>query len=176
MIVSANILYVMSEGPDNIKVLGQLIKLAKQHHARLTLLDVIDSLPPSRRMLITSVPPGELRNIVVENRLEQLETLVSRIGSDGVELRSHVRFGGHAKEIVRAAAEGGYDLVIKSPEKGGVDRYLMRRCHCPVWLLTPEEYDASGQLIPTRFPESRINRGKPPVTLSHFSGNGSQIT
>ncbi len=176
MIVSANVLYVVSEGPDNIKVLGQLIRLAKQRHASLTLLDVIDSLPPSRRMLVTSIPPGDLKNIVVEDRLEQLETLVSRMGSDGAELRSQVRFGGQGKEIVRAAAEGGYDLVIKSPEKGGVDRYLMRHCHCPVWLLTPEEYDASGQLIPTRFPDPGINRGKPPIELGHFSGNGSQVT
>ena len=163
---STNILYVMSSDQDNIKVLGQLIDLAKEQHAKLTLLDVIGSLPPSSRMLITSIPTGDLRNMVVENRLEQLESLVSRIGSDGIELQPHVLFGNHSKEIARAAADGRYDLVIKHPEKGNADRNLMRRCHCPVWLLTPSQYDAAGQLIRTRFFEPDMNQGKSPVTFS----------
>ena len=170
MMGSTNILYVMNGDQDNIKVLGQLVDLAKEHHARLTLLDVIDSLPPSSRMLITSISTGDLRNMVVENRLEQLETLVSRIGSDGIELRAHVLFGNHSKEIARAAAEGRYDLVIKRPENVSADRYLMRRCHCPVWLLTPDQYDAAGQLIRTRLSEPGIAQGKSPVTFSIPTG------
>ena len=147
MVLDRNMLYVMSADPNNLRILGQVIRFAQEHHARLTLLDVIDSLPRASRMLITSVPTSNLRNGIVRNRLEQLEMLVSRIGSGAVELRARVLFGHRAKQIVHETKDGGYDLVIKSPERGGTDRYLLKHSECPVWLLQPDDYDAAGQCL-----------------------------
>lgn len=149
---SMNILYVMRADLNNIKILGQVIKFAQQHQASLTLLDVIESLPASSRMLVTSVPAGELRDSVVRDRLAQLEELILRIGSGTDELRPCVLFGNHAKTIAREAEQGGYDLVIKSPEEGRTDRHLLQNCDCPVWLLTPDNYDSAGQIISSHSP------------------------
>ena len=159
MALSRNMLYVMSKNLDNIKILGQVIKFAKEHSASLTLLDVIESLPRSSRMLITSVPTIDLRDDLVNNRLEELEALVARFRSDSVALRPRVRFGNQARQIAHEADEGGYDLVIKSPGKSRMDKYLQRHCSCPVWLLKPDDYDASGQLVPNCCPQiAGINR------------------
>ena len=148
----SNMLYVMSPDPDNIRVLGQVIKFAGECHARLTLFDVIDSLPRTSRMLVTSVPIDNLRNGIVRNRLEQLEMLVSRMESGTVELRARVLFGHRAKQIMHEAKDSGYDLVIKSPERGRTDRFILKHCACPVWLLQPDDYDAAGQLQATHSP------------------------
>ncbi len=147
-----NILYVMSADLNNFKILGQVIKFAQHNQASLTLLDVIDSLPASSRMLITSVPAGELRNSVVRDRLQQLEDLISRLGSDAVEMRPRVLFGNHAKEIARETAQGGYDLMIRRADEGRTDRYLLRNSDCPVWLLKASDFDAAGQILPSRSP------------------------
>lgn len=153
MMSSMGILYVMNGDLNNMKIFGQVINFAKQNLADLTLLDVIDSLPRSSRMLITSVPTADLRDSIVHERLDQLEALVSRIGSGSGDLRSRVLFGNHAKEIAHEAAEGGYDLVIKSAEKGPTDKYLLRKCSCPVWLLEPDDYDVYGQIAATHCPQ-----------------------
>ena len=170
--LSKKILYVMNADPDNIKVLGQVIKFAGERRASVTVLDVIDSLPPTSRMLITSVPAGDLRDSLVRSRLDQLETLIARLGSDAVELRPRVLFGKHAKQIVSEANDGGYDLVIKSPESGGADRYLLKHCHCPVWLLLPGDYDAAGQLLPSHGPELAVANDTLPPRFSPPTGSG----
>ena len=152
MTLSTNMLYVMSRDLNNIKILGQVIKLAKERKASLTVLDVIDSLPRANRMLITAVPTADLRDNLVSCRLGELEALVSRFGSDANALQPRVTFGDRATEIVREAADGAYDLVIKNPGRRRTDRDLLQNCSCPVWLLKPDDYDAAGQLIASRCP------------------------
>ena len=155
MALSTNMLYVMSRDLNNIKILGQLIKFAKEHAASLTLLDVIESLPRSSRMLITAVPTVDLRDNAVQNRLDELEALIDKFRSDSVALQPRVLFGSQARKIAREAADGGYDLVIKNPGRARTDRYLQRNSSCPVWLLGPDDYDAAGQLVAARCPLRR---------------------
>ena len=170
MMRSTSILYVMSGGLHNIKTIGQVMMFANIHQASLTLLEVIDSLPPSTRMLITAEFTADLRDRLVRNRLGQLEALVSRIRQDSGELRSRVRFGSHAKEIEREAAEGGYDLVIKKSQQGRTDKHLLRNCNCPVWLLKPDDYDASGLLLASRAPQFALKEKKLAVEPSLATG------
>lgn len=142
----ASILYVIDGDLSNMNVLDEVKFLAKEHQASLTLLDVIESLHRTDRMAITYMPTGEIRNRIVAKRLNQLEELISMIGQDNDDLRPRVLFGKRAREIAREAAEGGYDLVIKTPEKGRTDKYLLRNCKCPLWLLQPDDYDTAGQI------------------------------
>lgn len=142
----ANILYIINKDLCDMKVLDQVKILANEHQATLTLLDVIESLPRSDRMSITYMPTREIRNRVVANRLNQLEELISMVGQDNDDLRPRVLFGKRSREITREAAEGGYDLVIKTPEKGRTDKYLMHNCTCPLWVLKPGDYEANGQI------------------------------
>lgn len=152
MTVLKNILYVMSSGLDNIRILGQVVRFAEERAASLTVVDVIDALPRSSRMLVTAVPTTDLRDQVVRARLDELEQLVSRLGTGSLVLRPLALFGNPAREIVREAADGSYDLVIKSHGKIGTDRFLRRNCSCPVWVLQPGDYDDAGQLVATGCP------------------------
>ena len=163
MAPSLHILYVLSEDQNNLKTLGQVIEFARKHHAKLTLLDVIDSLPSSKRMLITSVPTGELKNRVVRDRLAQLMDLSSRFGADSYELRPRVLFGNPVKEVAHEASTGGYHLVIKISNKDRTDKRLLNNCSCPVWILKPDDYDDCGQLIASRFPRVTINNINPAI-------------
>ena len=152
MTVFKNILYVMSSGLDNVRILGQVIRFAEAKAASLTVIDIIDALPRSSRMLVTAVPTADLRDHVVRARLDELEQLVSRLGTGSLVLRPLALFGNPAREIVREAADGSYDLVIKSRGKAGTDRYLQKNCGCPVWVLQPDDYDDAGQLVTTGCP------------------------
>lgn len=144
---SASILYVMGSHSSDIKSLEQAIVLAKESQASVTVLDIVEALPRSTRMLITAVPSGELKNTVVAKRLRQIGELVSMIKPESIDLHVRVQFGNRAKEIVREAAAGRYDIVIKHPEKGRTDKYLSRHCTCLLKLLKADGSLVSGESL-----------------------------
>ena len=143
----ASILYVMGSRPGDIKDLEQAIVLAKESQARVTVLDIVESLPPASRMLITAVPSGELKNSVLAGRQEQLEGLLSMIRPDGVDLRVRVLFGNRAREISHEATAGSYDVVVKQQETGRIDKYLSRNCSTSLQLLKSDGSLASGESL-----------------------------
>lgn len=108
--------------------------------------------------MITCMPINELKNRTLQNRLVQLEALISIIESRSRKLRARTSFGNRAKEIVSEATQGNYDLVIKRSEKGSTDRRVLGNCLCPVWVLKPEDYTESGQIMVSNLPQitSRI--------------------
>jgi nucleotide-binding universal stress UspA family protein len=137
----ARLLFVMDDVPGDMKNLKQALDIEKERESVVRVLCVMESLPRADRMLVTALTTGELKERVVARRRQQLQELISTITPKGVDLQVKVRFGSRAKEIVREAAEGDYDLVIKHPEHGRTDPYLSRHCSCPVQLL-----NASGSL------------------------------
>lgn len=147
-----NVLYVMVDGLDGMATLKQVLLLAEKYQFDLTLLDVTESLPISARMLITAMPPNDLKRWVLDKKIAQLDALVSMIESPSCKLRASAAIGNRADEIVREALEGDFDLVIKSVEKGSTDRRLLRKCKCPVWVLETDDFTGSGQLIPSNSP------------------------
>lgn len=105
-------------------------------------------------------PPGDLARIAraaqidaaaIERDLEEaaqgrIEAALTRVAITPAP-RSEVRAGKAFIEIVRHAQAHGYDLVMKAIEAHGrfphtlfasTDQHLLRKCHCPVWLLRPE--------------------------------------
>ena len=134
-----SILYIMDDEMSGMKALEYVMLLARDHRAKVTLLDVIEKLPSSTRMLVTAMSPGDLRDIAIHKKSHQLEELASRMDCGSCKLRTQVLFGNPVKEIVSAATDGGYDLVIKRPGKNRTDNYLLRNCKCPVLLLKPED-------------------------------------
>ena len=144
---SANILFVMGGKPGDTSCLRQAIVIAKESNSSLTVLDVMESLPRSARMLVTAMPAGELRNSVLSKRQDQLEELLSMIKPDAVDMRVRVRFGNRAREVAREAADGGHDVVVKCAERGRTDRYLSNNCNCPVQLLKSDGSLVSGESL-----------------------------
>ena len=143
----SSILYIMDNEMSGMQALEYVMLLARDHRANVTLLDVIEKLPSSTRMLVTAMAPGDLRDGAIHKKSGQLEELASMLDCGPGELRTRVLFGKPAKEIVREATAGGYDLVIKRPGKHRTDNYLQRNCSCPVLLLKSEDCQTYGEAL-----------------------------
>lgn len=148
----ARVLFAMDGESDQFETLKQVLDLAENHQLALTLFDVTEKVDPANRFLITAQPLGVLRDRTLRNRLRNLEALVSMIERRSCTLQARTSFGNRAKEIVSEAARGNHDLVIKRREKGSTDQRVMRDCQCPVWVLGPEDFTESGQIIAANAP------------------------
>ena len=145
----SSILYIMDDEMSGRRALEYVMLLARDHRANVTLLDVIEKLPSSSRMLVTAMAPGDIRDSVIHRKSGQLKEVASMLDCGPGDLRTQVRFGNPAKEAVREAADGGYDLVIKRPGKHRIDNYLQRNCRCPVLLLKPEDCQTFDEALAT---------------------------
>ncbi len=161
----ARILYVIDSKLNSMQVIAQVMKHAKACQASVTLLDVIESLPPHTRMLVTSMYPNDLINNIRERRLAELEAFISMIVSDSAESTARVLFGNRAKEIARESAEGDYDLVIKISGKPRTDKYLTRNCSCPVWLLKQDDHEANEKIFASLATRLSAKDNKQPMDI-----------
>ena len=150
---NAKVLYVMDGDFSEFETLKQVLDLAEEYRLELTFFDIVQKIERPARFLITSMPFSDLRDRVLRKRLGQLEALISMINHRSCKLRARTSFGDRAKEIVTEAREGNYDLVIKRCEKGSSDKRVLRNCQCPVWVLKPEDYTESGQIIVSKMPQ-----------------------
>ena len=150
---NAKVLYVMDGNFREFETLKQVLDLAEEYQLDLTLFDVVQRIDRPARLMITSMPPSDLRDRALRNRLGHLEALISMIKRRSCKLRARTSFGNRAKEIVTEATKGNYDLVIKRYERGSADKRVLRNCQCPVWVLKPEDYTESGQIIVSDLPK-----------------------
>jgi universal stress protein A len=115
-------------------------ELARRHHARVTLLHVVQQIP--------DVEAGELREFY--RRLERvsarrLERVASRFTARGVPVGVTVRIGEPAREIVAIAAKKRVDLIVMGSHKvvpgrratgWGTTSYKVGIfCRCPILLV-----------------------------------------
>ncbi len=127
--------------------LGRALELARHVGASLTLVDVVPEVPRHARLFL----PEDLQTLLVTERTERLQALATRVGGalgPPVAVKTDVRVGQPAIEIVRAVLRDGYDVVLRShassadrhprPLFDAVDMQLLRKCPCPVWLVGPD--------------------------------------
>lgn len=98
--------------------------------------------------LITVMNPIELQEIVVKERVSQLEKLVKPARKKGIQISTKVLIGKPFLEIIHEVLRHHHDLVIKSAEGksrarqllfGSIDMHIMRKCPCPVWVIKPSK-------------------------------------
>ncbi len=138
-----NILCVMT--PDSGEtILGRAAKLAENHQARLTALEVIDDIPPDTAAYSRALWPEDFRQRITVTRQERLrEEIASRTSE--IPVRVRVLIGTPFLEIIREVLRHEHDLVIKQAESGGLlnrmfgsdDMHLLRKCPCPLYLVKP---------------------------------------
>jgi len=150
---NAKVLYVMDGNFSEFETLKQVLDLADEYQFELTLFDIVHTIDRPARLMITSMPPNELRDRALRKRLGRLEALISMIKHRSCKLRARTSFGNRAREIVTEATKCNYDLVIKRCEKGSADKRVFRNCQCPVWVFKPEDYSESGQIIFSNLPK-----------------------
>jgi nucleotide-binding universal stress UspA family protein len=141
-----NILLVCNFDAKQHMAVERAVSLARQNEARLTVFTVLKELPADARMAITSMPPQELLELVINDRQEKVDALAADMGRQGVDARTRVVTGTPFLEIVRQVLRDKHDLVILAAEgKGGLKErlfgstsmHLMRKCPCPVWVVKP---------------------------------------
>ncbi len=143
-----NILVLADGGNGQKNAIEHAAQLAKSNRASLTLIDVLES----GSMI---VPTGDMQKSVtalqedlIRLRSVELEELAATVKEqhDGIDVTSSVEVGQAAIEVIRQVLRNKHDLVIKSAD-GQVSRFhvlfgstelkLLRKCPCPVWLITP---------------------------------------
>jgi nucleotide-binding universal stress UspA family protein len=128
-----NILMIYAQRVGDEAALARATELAKGNAARLTIVQVLDSVAePSTEFLA--------------ERQAQLERLSVSVRHEGVEVSTRVLRGREFLEIVRLVIRDGFDLVVMAADSveglraltfGTTSMHLMRKCPCPVWVMKP---------------------------------------
>jgi len=140
-------LLVGNEAPAS-HVLERAIALAWRNDARLTVAGVVDTLPREMQRLVPALGPEDLLELATEERLAQLEHLVEPGRREGLEIGTRVLCGRPFLEVIREVMREGHDLVMMMAEEkgelgeslfGSTSMHLMRKCPCPVWVMSPAQ-------------------------------------
>lgn len=151
-----NILLVL-HGKNNEEAVKRAFTLAKNNKAKLTIVDVLEELPRTMKDYLKIVSVQELKKIVAEERVSEIQTLIKSIETKK-RLKPTVKtlVGKPHIEIIKEVLRNKHDLVMKTPEgKGGtketlfgsIDINLMRKCPCAVWIIKPTKSTKYSRIL-----------------------------
>jgi len=145
----SNILLTADAARADSIALRRATTLAPNNQASLTLVDSVDSIPTEMQIALTAITSAELVDMVVSEKPEQLEKVVTCSAKSGVDIETNVLIGKPFLEVIRKVLRNRHDLVIRRVEPsasvkdvllGSTDMHLMRKCPCPVWIIKPPEH------------------------------------
>jgi universal stress protein E len=150
-----NILLVDEGGAERKAALERAITLAKRNQAALTVVGILEGLPPKLPQ-IQGLEPATLQEMAIQERREQLENLVAPLRREGMKLTSNVLIGTPFLAIIREVLRNHHDLVMLNAEgnKGlkemifsSTEMHLMRKCPCPVWVTKPTHLTPYARIL-----------------------------
>ena len=130
--------------------------LAKENHARLTIVHAIKEFPNSWHHLYVDDKPVDVKKLVMEDQQERLDKIASSVHSLGVHPKTRLLEGEPFVEIIRDVIENHRDLVIMTVDKkpgwrefffGNTVSAMMRDCPCPVLALKPKEQKGFKKIL-----------------------------
>lgn len=137
------ILVILKNCSSETMALRRAIKLAREHNASLKLMKVVEELP---WYAPTVWPiPEDLFRLELEEIREELADIAHRLRSEGLNVTYEAVPGKKYIKVVREVLREGHDLVLKEAESqpnfvfGSTDLHLMRKCPCPVWVISPRQ-------------------------------------
>jgi nucleotide-binding universal stress UspA family protein len=140
-----NILVAAAPGHVDTAVLHDTIRFARRNHARLTLLDVMDPLPPWRRSVNIEGRIVEVQDLLMQDRSDRFRHVIETAGG-GHDVGVHITTGKPFVEVIRWVVDHQCDLVIvgepehdheRRPGIGAGVMQLLRKCPVPVWVMRP---------------------------------------
>lgn len=138
-----DILFVAGLKVNDDAALTRTIELAVSNDARVTLLGVYPVAPENAVSTVGEVDIN-INALLHEIWRKRLDELADRLRSMSVECEVLLKSGVEFRTIVQTSIERNHDLVVKTigePEGpmerafNSVERHLMRKCECPVWLI-----------------------------------------
>ncbi len=130
--------------------------LAKENHARLTIVHAIKELPSSGHQLYVDDKPVDVKKLVMEDQQERLDEIATSVHRLGVHPKTRLLEGEPFIEIVRDVIENQRDLVIMTVDKkpgwrefffGNTVSAMMRNCPCPVLALRPTDHPGFKKIL-----------------------------
>ena len=132
-------------GPAATPALQTALRLARQHHASLTLLHVLVPLERARGADVDHVPGSILAQMAYARTPEVRQWLAALVETDdAVHVTYHITAGALVTEIVNTATSVKADLIVMGRcERRGVPRWLarhvtedvVRHAPCPVLIV-----------------------------------------
>jgi len=140
-----NILCVVRTDAKHNAALEHAVKLAENNQASLTVVEIIDEIPPNTKLFVRNQSPFDIQEMIVAEHQKKLEEMVSSL-SNKIEIELKVLTGKLFLEVIYEVLRNGHDLVVKTAENGGLldrlfgsdDMHLLRKSPCPVWLVKPQ--------------------------------------
>lgn len=152
-----NILIVCDENSAHENAFHRVRSLASDPAVRLTLVDVIDSVPGNLSQLFpfrAGSSAAEVETEVVEAHRERLEGLAEELRAHQIRVGCEVLMGTPVVEVMRKVERDGHDLVVKGAERSrsrpflsDPDITLSRKCGCPVWILNSAADERSRRIL-----------------------------
>jgi universal stress protein E len=149
-----NMLCVINSETVGVPALERAVALCARNQARLTVVEVIERRATDIALPTDEGLPGDLRAAVVKAHTQTLDRLVEPYRSRA-DVTTRVLIGVPFLSVIREVLLRQYDLVIKNPDSpdwldrvfGSDDMHLLRKCPCPVWLLTPDAPAAYRRIL-----------------------------
>jgi nucleotide-binding universal stress UspA family protein len=139
----SNILVHVDTRKDAHPILDRAVEFARNHHAALTMVDIVPEVPWS---VLPGANVGEMRQALVEKKKTAIEHLVADARSQGAKAEGKVLEGRTSAEIIAEVERSRHDLVMKDARGlasrrlgflGTTATRLMRFCPCTVWAFRP---------------------------------------
>lgn len=162
--------------PNGTAVLQRAVRLAKETHARLTVVEVIPALPD---VYPIAVPPAsgmtlaDLYQATLQQSREHLEQLIKPWHHKSLTMEIKLLTGTPFLEIIKKVLRDQHDLVMtsvmtkskaRSKLTGTTALRLIRKCPCPVWVVTDAHDHPYRQIMAAVDMEPR-QKGK--QTINH---------
>lgn len=142
-----NILCVIEAEAEQRWVLERAVALAQSQQARLTVLTVLEPVPP-----VAGIVPQNVEQALAQRFVGHVAALLQAIPG-AMAPQAKAVFGRGYLEVIHEVLRHGYDLVLKPARAdadlrsvlfGSNDMHLLRKCPVPVWLLK------EGSAVPYR--------------------------
>ena len=146
----SKILFMAESEMDNQQAFVQATTIAQNNQAEITVVGVIENLKTGK------ATESGLPDLLVKQKLEELQSLVQSVPVDGIPIDLKVLTGSAFIEIIREVIMSQQDLLIKPVESkygsehqlfGVTDRKLLRKCPCPVWLFKSKEQQGYREIL-----------------------------
>lgn len=148
-----NILLVSVGARGDMAALVRANRLALSNRAQITLVRVIEDLPPSASYFLSTKQAAEIQEALQSVAQSELEKLKKNLDSS-LRVTTRVLMGKPFVELIRAVNSASYDIIIKPKEVTGealtlqsVDLHLLRKCPCPMWIVNSGQRKPYGKIL-----------------------------